>query len=112
MGRDAPADVRGDIRRLMLERRGGGGHIIEYCDGRLADLHRRYPRESGLGSRLRDARRRSGLSQEMVARIAGVHPSTISRLERAQPASERTITAVCQVLRVAAGAEDAAPVDD
>ena len=111
MGREAPADVRGDIRRLMLERR-AAERIIEYCDWRLADLHRRYPRESGLGSRLRDARRRSGLSQEMVARIAGVHPSTISRLERAQPASERTITAVCQVLRVAAGAEDAAPVDD
>ena len=35
-----------------------------------------------LGGRLRDARRRFGLTQEQVAEAIGTHPVTISKYER------------------------------
>ena len=50
-------------------------------------LHRelveaRYPARRRLGDRVRQARIELGVSQRMLARIAGLHPSTIGRIER------------------------------
>jgi ribosome-binding protein aMBF1 (putative translation factor) len=42
----------------------------------------RYPASRRLGDRVRTARVGLGLSQVMLARVAGLHPSTISRIER------------------------------
>jgi DNA-binding XRE family transcriptional regulator len=102
--RDRPAldeAVRAEVRRLRLERR-AAERVVEFCDWQLAELHRMYPFHDRLGDRLRRARKRSGLSQRMLARVAGLHPSTISRAERSGRTSYATMTAICAVLGVTA----------
>jgi ribosome-binding protein aMBF1 (putative translation factor) len=96
---DLGAAVRAEIRRLRLERR-AAERVVEYYDWRLAELHRQYPLRSRLGDRIRHARQQSGLSQAMLARIAGLDPSTISRVERSGRASTKTIITICEVLGV------------
>ena len=71
--------VRAEIQRLRCERH-AAERVVEYCDWQLAGLYRMYPFRGRLGDRPRRARReRSGLSRRMLARIVGVHPSTIGR---------------------------------
>jgi ribosome-binding protein aMBF1 (putative translation factor) len=91
--------VRAEIRRLRCERR-AAERVVEYYDWQLAELYRRYPLHDRLGERVRSARERSGLSQRMLARIAGVHPSTIGRAERSGRTSYATLVAICGVLGV------------
>jgi ribosome-binding protein aMBF1 (putative translation factor) len=103
---DADADrsaledaVRAEIRRLRCERR-AAERLVEYVDWQLAELYRAYPFSDRLGDRLRLARERSGLSRPMLARIAGLHPSTVARAERTGRPSFATLGAVCGVLGV------------
>jgi ribosome-binding protein aMBF1 (putative translation factor) len=93
--------VRAEIRWLNLERR-AAERVVEYYDWQLTELYRLYPFNERLGDRLRRARERSGLSQLMLARIAGLHPSTVSRAERSGRTSYTTLVAICRVLGVAA----------
>ena len=54
-----------------------------------------------LGDNFREARLQSGLSQTMLARITGLHPSTIGRLERGdlcRPPQASTIRTICRTL--------------
>jgi transcriptional regulator with XRE-family HTH domain len=55
---------------------------IHGLERRRDELEREYPWPLRFGSRIRHARTRHGFSQEMLARIAGLHPSTVSRIER------------------------------
>lgn len=91
--------VRAEIRRLRCERR-AAERLMEYVDWQLAELYRAYPFHDGLGERLRRARERSGLSRRMLARIAGLHPSTVARAERTGRTSYDSLTAMCRVLGV------------
>jgi transcriptional regulator with XRE-family HTH domain len=55
----------------------------------------------GLGARLRDARRKAGLSSLDVARRAGVHHSSVIRAEHGRYATlSPTVRKVCTVLNV------------
>lgn len=91
--------VRAEIRRLRCERR-AAERVLEYYDWQLAELYRRYRFHDRLGERMRSARERSGLSQRMLARISGVHPSTVGRAERSGRTSYATLVAICGVLGV------------
>jgi ribosome-binding protein aMBF1 (putative translation factor) len=93
--------VRAEIQRLRRERR-AAERVVEYYDWQLAELYRMYPFRGRLGERLRRARERSGISRRMLARIVGVHPSTIGRAERSGRVSHATLVAICRVLGVTA----------
>jgi ribosome-binding protein aMBF1 (putative translation factor) len=93
--------VRAEIERLRRERH-AAERIVEYLDWQLTELYRMYPFRDRVGERLRRARERSGLSRQMLARIVGVHPSTIGRAERAGRVSHATMVAICRVLGVTA----------
>jgi len=102
-GADRPAleeAVRAEIQRLRCERR-AAERVVEYVDWQLAELYRAYPFRDGLGERLRRARERSGLSRRMLARIAGLHPSTVARAERTGRTSYDSLVSICRVLGVA-----------
>lgn len=100
-GRDSLEDaVRAEIRRLRCERY-AAERVVEYYESQLAELHRMYPFHDRVGARLRCARERSGLSRQMLARIAGVHPSTVARAERSGRTSHATLVAICGVLGIA-----------
>lgn len=49
---------------------------MELCPPRADD-----PRVGDLGTNLRDARKKLGLTQEQVAERSGVHPTEVSRIE-------------------------------
>jgi ribosome-binding protein aMBF1 (putative translation factor) len=91
--------VRAEIQRLRHERH-AAERVIEYYDWQLAELYRMYPLRGRVGERLRRARERSGLSRRMLARIAGVHPSTIGRAERSGRVSHATLVVICRVLGI------------
>jgi DNA-binding XRE family transcriptional regulator len=99
-GPDRPAleqAVRAEIRRLRCDR-AAAERLVEYYDWQLAELYRMYPFRERLGDRLRRARERSGLTQIMLARVAGLHPSTVARAERIGRPSYETLAAMCEVL--------------
>ena len=99
-GPDRPAldeAVRAEIRRLRCDR-AAAERLVEYYDWQLAELYRIYPFRERLGDRLRRARQRSGLTQVMLARIAGLHPATVARAERLGRPSYETLVALCEVL--------------
>ena len=101
-GPDRPAldeAVRAEIRRLRCERR-AAERMVEYYEWQLVELYRMYPFRERLGDRLRRARERSGLSQTMLARVAGLHPSTVARAERFGRPSYESLVAVCDVLGI------------
>jgi hypothetical protein len=101
-GADRPSleeAVRAEVRRLRCERR-AAERVVEYYDWQLRELYRMYPFRQLLGDRLRCARERSGLSRQMLARIAGVHPSTVARAERSGRPSYESLLAICEVLGV------------
>jgi DNA-binding XRE family transcriptional regulator len=109
-GPDRPAldeAVRAEIRRLRCER-AAAERLVEYYEWQLAELYRMYPFRERLGDRLRRARERSGLTQTMLARIAGLHPATVARAERLGRPSYETLAAICGVL----GLSDWAAVDE
>lgn len=91
--------VRAEIQRLRRERH-AAERLVECYDWQLAELYRMYPFRGRLGERLRRARERSGLSRRMLARIVGVHSSTIGRAERGGRVSHATLVAICRVLGV------------
>jgi DNA-binding XRE family transcriptional regulator len=91
--------VRAEIRRLRCDRE-AAERVVEYYDWQLAELYRMYPFRERLGDRLRRARTRSGLTQTMLARIAGLHPSTVARAERTGRTSYDSLVAICAVLGV------------
>ena len=93
--------LRAEIRRLRSERH-AAERVVEYCDWRLGELYRMYPFPDRAGDRLRRAREHSGLSQRMLARIAGVHPSTVARAERSGRVRYATLVALFGVLGVTA----------
>lgn len=102
-GPDRPAldeAVRAQIRRLRCDR-AAAERLVEYYDWQLAELYRMYPFRERLGDRLRRARERSGLTQVMLARVAGLHPSTVARAERIGRPSYETLVALCEVLGIA-----------
>ena len=102
-GPDRPAldeAVRAEIRRLRCDR-AAAERLVEYYDWQLAELYRMYPFRERLGDRLRRARERSGLTQVMLARVAGLHPSTVARAERIGRPSYETLVALCEVLGIA-----------
>jgi transcriptional regulator with XRE-family HTH domain len=48
-----------------------------------APLHQDSERASrAFGKRMRELRRREGMSQDMLARVTDIHPTSIGRLER------------------------------
>jgi ribosome-binding protein aMBF1 (putative translation factor) len=101
-GPDRPAldeAVRAEIRRLRRERH-AAERMVEYYEWQLVELYRMYPFRERLGDRLRRARERSGLSQTMLARVAGLHPSTVARAERFGRPSYESLVAVCDVLGI------------
>jgi ribosome-binding protein aMBF1 (putative translation factor) len=101
-GADRPAlddAVRAEIGRLRRERH-AAERMVEYYEWQLAELYRMYPFRQQLGDRLRRARKRSGLSQSMLARVAGLHPSTVARAERFGRPSYESLVAVCEVLGI------------
>lgn len=103
-GPDRPAlenALRAEIRRLRCERH-AAERLVEYYEWQLAELYRLYPFREQLGDRLRRARERSGLSRSMLARIAGLHPSTVARAERVGRPSYDSLVAICRVLGIAA----------
>jgi ribosome-binding protein aMBF1 (putative translation factor) len=103
-GPDRPAleeAVRAEIRRLQCERH-AAERLVEYYEWQLIELYRLYPFRDRLGDRLRRARERSGLSRTMLARIAGLHPSTVARAERMGRPSYESLVAICRVLGVPA----------
>jgi DNA-binding XRE family transcriptional regulator len=89
--------VRAEIRRLRCER-AAAERLVEHYEWQLAELYRMYPFRERLGDRLRRARERSGLTRTMLARIAGLHPSTVARAERIGRPSYETVVAICGVL--------------
>ena len=93
--------VRSEIQRLRRERH-AAERVVDYYDWQLAELYRIYPFRGRLGERLQRARERSGLSRRMLARIVGVHPSTIGRAERSGRVSHATLVVICDVLGVTA----------
>ena len=66
----------------VATRRAAATAEVKRLDGELEALRRREPRLRWDGDHVRDLRRARGLSQTMVARIAGVAPSTVRRYER------------------------------
>jgi ribosome-binding protein aMBF1 (putative translation factor) len=103
MSDDGPAALdealRAEIRRLRCEKH-AAQRVAEYCDWQLAELYRMYPFRDRVGDRLRRARERSGLSRTMLARVAGLHPSTVARAETTGRTSYSTLVALCQVLGI------------
>lgn len=53
-----------------------------------------------LGSRLRDARKRKGLTQEALGKLAGVRGQTVSEIERSSGANTRTLEKLARALGV------------
>jgi ribosome-binding protein aMBF1 (putative translation factor) len=109
-GSDRPAleeAVHAEIRRLRCERH-AAERLVEYYDWQLAEVYRMYPFRERLGDRLRRARERTGLSRTMLARVAGLHPSTVARAERWGRPSYESLVAICDVL----GIPDWAAVDE
>jgi ribosome-binding protein aMBF1 (putative translation factor) len=93
--------LRAEIRRLRCQQR-AAERVAEYCEWQLSELYRLYPFREHVGDRLHRARERSGLSQAMLARIAGLHPSTVGRAERTGRTSYGSLVALCSVLGVTA----------
>ena len=95
------AALRAEIHRLRCEQH-AAERVAEYCEWQLAELYRMYPFRERVGDRPRRARERSGLSRTMLARIAGLHPSTVARAERTGSTSYGSLVALCDVLGVPA----------
>jgi ribosome-binding protein aMBF1 (putative translation factor) len=95
------AALRAEITRLRCEKH-AAERVAEYCDWQLAELYRMYPFRERVGDRLRRARERSGLDRAMLARIAGLHPSTVARAETTGRTSYGSLVALCDVLGIAA----------
>ena len=81
-------DTLAELRRIEQERRGLRDRL-DRLDEQRALVEQDYPPSRRMGDRVRAARMGLGLSQVMLARIAGLHRSTISRIERGVPASLR-----------------------
>jgi DNA-binding XRE family transcriptional regulator len=76
-----PTGVIAELREIEQERRRVLA-ALDALDKRRAEVEQRYPPSRRLGDRVRQARTGLGISQRMLARIAGLSPSTISRIER------------------------------
>lgn len=74
------ADTLDDYKQLQAARRAYLDVIFVLTD-EIHKLRESHPRLAWDGVHIRTLRERRGLSKRMTARIAGVHPSTITRLE-------------------------------
>lgn len=82
-------------RRLLVAQ-------IKEIDAELRRLEELNPVHLRFAAGIRAARQRSGLSQSMLARLAGLHPSTIGRIERGQLKNMRatTVAPLAQILNL------------
>jgi ribosome-binding protein aMBF1 (putative translation factor) len=95
-------EVAAELRRLDRE----WSELRKALDSvgkRRAEVEARYPFRQRMGDRVRQARVTLGISQVMLARLTGLHPSTISRLERGAGAKyggrpSHTVIPLCDVL--------------
>ena len=70
--------------------------VSEYLGGEMVPMDYR-----DLGFRVRDARRKSGLTQEKLAEKVGISPSFLGHIERGtRVASLETLVALCNELSV------------
>jgi ribosome-binding protein aMBF1 (putative translation factor) len=92
-------------RRQLDQERERLARALQDCWRRRAELEQAYPWARRVGDRVREARTHRGLSQEMLARVAGLHPSTISRIERGanrHGMNGQTVAPLCQALGITA----------
>jgi ribosome-binding protein aMBF1 (putative translation factor) len=67
---------------------------------RRNEIEALYPETRRIGDRIRRARKNLGLSQQLLARIAGLHPSTISSIECGHGVSTTSLIHLSQTLGV------------
>jgi DNA-binding XRE family transcriptional regulator len=72
-------------RRLLVDE-------IHQIDAKLRRLEELDPTYLRFAAGIHAARQHSGLSQAMLARLVGLHPSTIGRIERGQLKNMRATT--------------------
>lgn len=88
-----------ELRRLDEE----WAELREATDALLqrnAEIEARYPSARRIGDRVSRARANLDLSQEMLARIAGLHPSTISSIECGKGVSTPSLLQLSDALGV------------
>src|SRR4051794_18759571 len=89
-------ELNSEISRLR-------GEVVK-AQKALDDFHQAHPRRHDWAPRFRQARENLGVSQTLLARIAGVSPSTIRAAERGDRSlTVWTVHRIAQALGVTAG---------